>query len=291
MQAIQKVRHRQAEVNGLEVFYREAGRPGRPTVLLLHGFPSSSHSFREVMPALADDAHVIAPDLPGFGLSSSPTVDEYDYTFENLSRTIENLLGRLGVERFFVYLHDFGAPVGYHLATRDPHRVRGLIVQNGNAHEDGLGEQWDVAKAYWADPSEKRRAELPDWLNFDGTRDQYLAGLPGYLRALHPPESWHFDWERMRRPGTVEAQFALFSDYASHVARFDELAEYHQAHQPPALVLWGRHDTYFDIDEVLAYHRALKRVDAHIYDGGHMLLETHAAECAELMRAFVRDHA
>lgn len=149
MQTIHKVRHRQADVDGLEVFFREAGVPGQPTVLLLHGFPSSSHTFREVMPPLAEVAHVIAPDLPGFGLSSSPTVDEYGYTFENLSRTIENLLCQLEVERFFVYLHDFGAPVGYHLATRGPDRIRALIVQNGNAHEDGLGEQWNSAKAYW----------------------------------------------------------------------------------------------------------------------------------------------
>jgi pimeloyl-ACP methyl ester carboxylesterase len=162
MQAIQKVRHRQADVDGLEVFFREAGRPGRPAVLLLHGFPSSSHSFREVMPTLAEVAHVVAPDLPGFGLSSSPTVDEYEYTFENLSRTIEGLLHQLEVERFFVYLHDFGAAVGYHLATRAPDRISGLIVQSGNAHEDGLGEQWDTAKAYWAEPTDEKRAELPD---------------------------------------------------------------------------------------------------------------------------------
>ena len=291
MRAIQKVRHRQADVNGLEVFFREAGRPGQSAVLLLHGFPSSSHTFREVMPTLADVAYVIAPDLPGFGMSTSPSIGEYDYTFENLSWAIENLLDQLGVERFFVYLHDFGAPVGYHLATRAPNRIRGLIVQNGNAHEDGLGEQWDSAKAYWADPSDARRAELPDWLNFAGTRDQYLAGLPEYLRVLVAPESWHLDWERMSRPGNIDAQFALFSDYANHVARFGELAEYHRVHQPPALVLWGRRDAYFDIDEVLAYHRALDRIDAHIYDGGHLLLETHAAECAELMRGFVLDNA
>ncbi|MEU4474075.1 alpha/beta hydrolase [Micromonospora sp. NPDC023888] len=291
MQAIQKVRHRQADIDGLEVFFREAGQAGQPTVLLLHGFPSSSHTFREVMPTLADVAHVIAPDLPGFGMSSSPTIDEYDYTFENLSRAIEHLLDHLGVERFFVYLHDFGAPVGYHLATRAPDRIRGLIVQSGNAHEDGLGAQWDDAKAYWADPTDHQRAKLPDWLTFAGTRDQYLAGLPEGVRMLQPPESWHLDWERMRRPGNIEAQFALFTDYANHVARFDELADYHSAHQPPALVLWGRHDPFFDVDEVLAYHRALDRMDAHLYDGGHFLLETHAAECADLMRTFVLDNA
>jgi pimeloyl-ACP methyl ester carboxylesterase len=291
MQTVHKVRHRHADVDGLEVFFREAGRPSQPAVLLLHGFPSSSHTFREVMPPLAEVAHVVAPDLPGFGLSSSPTVDEYGYTFENLSWTIEDLLGQLGVERFFVYLHDFGAPVGYHLATRAPERIRGLIVQSGNAHEEGLGDQWDGARAYWADPSDATRAALPDWLDFAGTRDQYVAGLPDRLRVLVPPESWHLDWARMSRPGNVEAQFALFTDYAHHVARFDELAAYHRAHQPPALVLWGRRDPYFDVDEVLAYHRALDRMDAHVYDGGHLLLETHATECAAQMRAFVLDNA
>ncbi|MEU6022986.1 alpha/beta hydrolase [Micromonospora sp. NPDC047134] len=291
MQSVQKVRHRQVDLDGLEVFYREAGRPGRPALLLLHGFPSSSHSFREVMPTLAEVARVIAPDLPGFGMSCAPPVDDYDYTFDNLSRTVERLLDRLGVERFFVYLHDFGAPVGYHLATRAPERVRGLIVQSGNAHSEGLGEQWDSARAYWADPTEGRRAALPDWLNFAGTRDQYLAGLPEHLRVLQPPESWHLDWERMSRPGNLDAQFALFTDYAHHVARFEEIADYHRAHQPPALVMWGRHDAYFDVEEVLAYHRVLDRMDAHIYDGGHLLLETHAAECAALMRAFVLDHS
>ncbi|RRS01206.1 alpha/beta fold hydrolase [Glycomyces terrestris] len=291
MPTIWKVRHRRADIDGLEVAYREAGAPGLPAVLLLHGFPSSSHTFRDVMPVLADAAHVIAPDLPGFGMSSSPGVGEYEYTFANLSRTVERLLDRLGVERFFVYLHDFGAPVGYHLATRDPGRIRGLIVQNGNAHPEGLGGQWDTAKAYWADPNETTRAALPEWLDFEGTREQYLGGLPERLRELHAPESWHLDWERMRRPGNIEAQFALFTDYASHTARFDELAAYHRAHQPPALVLWGRHDPFFDVEEVLAYLRALDRADAHILDGGHLLLETHAPECAALMRAFVLDNS
>jgi pimeloyl-ACP methyl ester carboxylesterase len=238
-QLIHKTRHHQTDIDGLTVFYREAGRPGRPVVLLLHGTPTASHIFRDVIPRLADVAHLIAPDLPGFGLSSSPTVDEYAYTFENQSRTIETLLGRLEIESFFVYLHDFGAPVGYHLATRAPERIRGLIVQSGNAHEDGLGEQWDAPKAYWADPTDDNRAALPEWLNFEGTRDTYLSGLPEHLRELLAPEWWHYDWERMTRPGNLDAQFALFTDYANHVARFEELADYHRTHQPPALVLWA----------------------------------------------------
>jgi pimeloyl-ACP methyl ester carboxylesterase len=244
MRVTSKPRHRSLDVDGLEIFYREAGTPDQPCVLLLHGFPSSSHLFRNVMPPLAEVSHVVAPDLPGFGFSASPGVDEYEYTFANLADTVEAFLERVGVEKFFVYLHDFGAPVGYELATRHPERILGLIVQNGNAHDDGLGSQWDSARAYWSDPSEENRARLPEWLNFEGVRDEYTSGLPERVRVLQPPEPWHLDWERMSRPGNLDAQFRLFRDYASHVARFDDLADYHRTHQPPCLVLWGRHDTY-----------------------------------------------
>jgi pimeloyl-ACP methyl ester carboxylesterase len=286
---VYKPRHRSLYVNGLEIFYREAGPMDRPCVLLLHGFPSSSHLFRHVMPPLAEVSRVIAPDLPGFGFSDSPAVDEYEYRFANLADTVEAFLAQVGVDRFFVYLHDFGAPVGYYLATRYPERILGLIVQNGNAHEDGLGSQWDSARAYWADPSDANRARLPEWLDFEGVRDEYMSGLPERVRVLQPPESWHLDWERMTRPGNLDAQFRLFRDYASHVARFGELAEYHQIYQPPCLVLWGRHDAYFDLAEIMAYARALDRLEMHVYDAGHMLLETHSPECAAVMRSFVRD--
>jgi len=287
MHAHHKIRHRTATIEGLEVFYREAGERGMPTVLLLHGFPSSSHTFAPIMPVLAEVAHVVAPDLPGFGMSSAPTVAEYDYTFENISRTIEHLLTQIGVESFFVYVHDFGAPVAYDLALRDPDRIRGLIIQSGNAHEEGLGDAWATAKAYWAEPTDARRAALPEWLDFDGTRDQYVSGVPDRLLDLLPPEAWHLDWERMSRPGNVEAQFALFTDYGRHVARFEQIGQYLRTSQPPTLLLWGRHDPYFDVAEVLAYHRDLERFEAHLYDGSHFLLETHGAECAALMRDFV----
>jgi pimeloyl-ACP methyl ester carboxylesterase len=291
MRAIEKPRHRSVVVDGLEVFYREAGAQDRPAVLLLHGFPSSSHSFRHVIAPLAEVSRVIAPDLPGFGFSAAPSVDAYEYTFANLADTIDAFLEQIGVDELFVYLHDFGAPVGYHLATRRPERVLGLIVQRGNAHEDGLGAQWDSAKAYWADPSETNRAALPEWLNFEGTRAQYLGGVPERVRVLQPPEAWHLDWERMSRPGNLDVQFQLFCDYANHVARFDELAAYHREHQPPCLLLWGRHDPFFELDEILAYARALNRLEMHVFDAGHLLLETHAPECAAAMRAFVADVA
>ncbi|MEV1077121.1 alpha/beta hydrolase [Streptomyces sp. NPDC050211] len=291
MDVIQKPRHRSLDVGGLEIFYREAGAADRPCVLLLHGFPSSSHLFRQVLSPLAEVSRVVAPDLPGFGFSAAPGTDEYAYTFTNLADTVEAFLERIGVGEFFVYLHDFGAPVGYHLATRRPDRVLGLIVQNGNAHDDGLGSQWDTAKAYWADPTEANRARLPEWLNFEGVRDEYVGGLPDRLRELAPPESWHLDWARLSRPGNIEAQFQLFYDYGNHVGRFGELADYHRTHQPPCLLLWGRHDPYFDLAEIMGYARVLDRLEMHVYDAGHMLLETHAPECAAVMRDFVAGYA
>jgi pimeloyl-ACP methyl ester carboxylesterase len=284
-----KTRHRTVAAGGLDLFVREAGDPGRPTVLLLHGFPSSSYSFRQLIPLLADDAHLVAPDMPGFGFSDAPSMDAYDYSFENIADTIDALVDTLGLDRMFLYVHDFGAPVAYHLATRHPERVLGLIVQNGNAHDEGLGEGWDTTKAYWAAPSAENRAKLPDWLNYEGTRDQYIGGIPDRLKPLFPPEGWHLDWERMSRPGNVDIQFKLFEDYKSHVARFPDIQRYHRDHQPPCLVLWGRHDIYFSLDEVMAYARNLDRVEIHVFDGAHLLLETHAVECADAIRRFVRD--
>jgi pimeloyl-ACP methyl ester carboxylesterase len=282
---VQKTKHCTVEADGLTVFYREAGIPDAPGLLLLHGFPSSSHSFRNVMSPLAEVARVVAPDMPGFGFTEPP--DAYDYTFENIARSIDAFTQTIGLERFFLYIHDFGAPVAYHLALARPDRVLGLIVQNGNAHEEGLGEAWSTAKAYWADPTPENRAALPDWLNFEGVREQYVGGVPERIKPMFAPESWHLDWERMSRPGLVDVQFRIFADYAQHVARFPEISAYHRQHQPPSLLLWGRHDTYFEVDEVLAYGRELDRLDMHIWDGAHLLLETHHHECAALMRKFI----
>jgi pimeloyl-ACP methyl ester carboxylesterase len=284
-----KTRHRYRELEGLRVHYREAGTPSPTAVVLLHGSPSSSYSFRDVLPVLGEAAYAVAPDLPGFGFSDAPGLDEYEYTFERLSHVIDALLDDLGVEKYVLFVTDFSTPVGYFMATRHPERVLGLVVQNGNVHEAGLNEAWDAPRRFWAEPTEKNKAALPEWLNFDGTRDTYLAGLREELAELHPRESWHLDWERMSRPGNIEMHFQLFYDYRNHVARFDEIAEYHAEHQPPCLVLWGRHDTFFDIAEVLAYHQVMTSFEAHIYDAGHFLLETHAAEVADLLVTFVGD--
>lgn len=278
-----KTRHLDRELEGMRVHYREAGVPASTAVVLLHGSPASSHSFREVIPVLGEHAYVVAPDLPGFGFSDAPK----EHTFERLSYVIEALVADLGVERYVLYVTDFSTPVGYLMAMRHPERVLGLVVQNGNAHEAGLGEVWDTTRRFWADPTEENRAAMPEWLDFSGTRNTYLGGVPEEVRVLHPRESWHFDWERLSRPGYVDLHFELFCDYRNHVARFDEIAAYHKKNQPPCLVLWGRHDPFFDLAEVLAYHEEMDRLDVHIYEAGHFLLETHAAEVAELLVPFV----
>lgn len=280
-----KIKHRTVAADGARIAYREAGLADAPGVLLLHGFPSSSHIFRHVMSPLAAAARVVAPDMPGAGLTEVP--DGYDYTFKAQGRTIDAFTRAIGLERFFVYVHDYGAPVAYDLALAHPERILGLIIQNGNAHEEGLGEAWDDARAYMADPTPENRAKLPEWLTFEGTRDQHIGVGPDRLKELNPPEDWHTDWERLRRPGRTDIQFGIFVDYAWHIARFGEISAYHRKHQPPALVLWGRHDPYFAVEEVLAYHRELERVDIHILDGAHLLLETHSPECAALMSDFI----
>lgn len=285
MKRTAKTRHLSREVDGLRVHYREVGVPDSTAVLLLHGSPSSSYSFREVLPALGEHAYTIAPDLPGFGFSPAPPLE--DFTFDRLAAAVDALVEDLGVDRYVLYLTDFASPVAYLLALWHPERVLGLVVQNGNGHEAGLGEAWDVVRRFWADPSPENRAALPDWLNFEGTRDTYLGGLRPELCVLHPAESWHLDWDRLSQPGYVELHFRLFNDYRRHAARFDEIADYHATYQPPALVLWGRHDPFFDIAEVLAYHRSLTELDAHLFDAGHFLLETHAAEVTPLLTGFV----
>lgn len=206
MPGSRKPMHHMADLDGVKLFYREAGRPGAPGLLLLHGQPCSSFGFRHVIGPLAEVAHVVAPDLPGFGFTEAP--DDYPYTFDAMARTIDALTRKVGLERFFLYVHDFGAPVAYHLALARPDRVLGLIIQNGNAHEEGLGPDWIPNKAYWADPTPENRAKLPEWLNFEGVRHTYVGDIPERLVPLVAPEGWHLDWERMSRPGRVEISSA-----------------------------------------------------------------------------------
>lgn len=268
---------------GTDLSFVTAGVASDPPILLLHGFPSSVRTFRDVIPALSKTAWVIAPDLPGFGESDvlpSPSFDAF-------GEAISELLEHLSVGPRHIYLHDFGAPVGLHIAMKAPEQVLGLIVQNANAHQTGMGPQWGATKAFWADPTTENEAEATGHLSFEGTRDQYVAEVPEDVVARMPAESWEEDWRVMQLPGRMETQRALIADYGNYVARFDAIAEYLARWQPPALMIWGRHDAFFDLAGTLSWMQALPRMEAHILDGAHFLLETHAAEAAKLMVDFI----
>ncbi|WP_206858406.1 alpha/beta fold hydrolase [Lysobacter changpingensis] len=269
-------------IEGLAV--RTAGDHSRPALLLLHGFPASSASFRDVIAPLSDTCFVIAPDLPGFG-QSEPIEPP---SFERHADAVERLLAKLDVDSWYLYVHDFGAPVALHLATRAPDAVRGLIVQNANVHASGMGPSWEATKAYWRDPTPENEAAATAHLTYEGTRYQYVGDIPPDIAARIDPAQWEQDWRVMSLPGRIAMQRALVYDYRRHVARFGEIARYLEQRQPPALMLWGRHDVFFDLDETLSWMKALPRMEAHILDGPHLLLETHAARCAGLMRGFVR---
>lgn len=272
------------EIDGAELAVRLAGDRNKPALLLIHGFPSSSKSFRNVIDTLARDCFVIAPDLPGYG-DSEPVEQS---TFSRFADMIDALLAQLGAASFHLYLHDYGAAAGLYLATRAPRRIKSLIVQNANAHESGMGPGWAATRAYWDDPTPQRQAEATAHLSFEGTRDQYVGGVPRDIAERIDPRLWEEDWRIMSLPGRLEMQRALVLDYRSHFARFGEISAYLQRWQPPALMLWGRHDIFFDLAEILSWMKALPRMEAHILDGPHFLLETHPAECAALMSAFVR---
>src|SRR5688500_6436859 len=270
---------------GTELSFTTAGEASRPAVLLLHGSPSSARMFREVIPGLSRVAYVIAPDLPGFGESDvlpSPS-------FPALGQAISELLDWLSIGPRYVYLHDYGAPVGFHIAMQAPELVSGLIIQNGNAHRTGLGPQWDETQApYWSQPTPKNEAAATAHLTFEGTRGTYTTGAPPDLVARMSPEIWEEDWRVMNLPGRMDTQRALIRDYGKYVERFDAIAEYLARRQPPALLVWGRHDPFFELAEVLSWMQALPRMEAHILDAGHKLLETHAAAAVPLMREFIR---
>jgi pimeloyl-ACP methyl ester carboxylesterase len=272
------------DIDGVPLAVRLAGDREKPALLLLHGLPNSSAYFRNVIGPLSRECFVIAPDLPGFG-SSEPIADP---SFARFADRMEALLARLGVGSFHLYVHDFGANVALHLATRAPGRVRSLIIQNANAHESGMGPQWQPVRAYWADPTPEREAEATEFLSYEGTRRQYVGGLPEDLAKRIDPKLWEEDWRILSLPGRLETQRALVFDNRTHVARFGDIANYLARWQPAALMLWGRHDIFFELDETLSWMKALPRMEAHVLDGPHLLLETHAPECAALMAAFLR---
>ena len=278
-------RKRMRTSGGTELAFVTAGDPALPAVLLLHGFPSSANTFRDVIPALAEVSHVIAPDLPGFG-ASEPLPKP---SFEAFGDAILELLAHLRIGPRYVHLHDFGAPVGLHVAMKQPESILGLIVQNANAHRSGFGPQWDETRAYWSRPDPQNEAAATAHLTYEGTRDQYIAGVPPDVAALIAPAVWEEDWRIMCLPGRLETQRALIADYGKYAARFDAIARFLAERQPPAVMVWGRHDAFFDLAETVSWMQDLPRMECHVLDGGHFLLETHARPAAEIFRRFIED--
>lgn len=283
-----RVTYNTVKVDGLDIFYREAGDKQAPTVLLLHGFPTSSHMFRNLIPALADQYHVVAPDYPGFGQSSMPKVNEFEYTFDRLADVIDKFAQQLNLKTYSLYVQDYGAPVGYRLATKHPERVEALIVQNGNAYEEGLRDFWIPLKNYWKDKTEANAAKLRPFFELGATKWQYTHG------TRHPdnqnPDTWTLDQALLERPGNKEIQLQLFYDYGSNPKLYPGWQAYFREHQPPMLIVWGKNDLIFPAEGAVAYKQDLKNVETHLLDTGHFALEEDGEQIAKLIRSFLERH-
>ncbi len=277
--------HRRARVAGTEIFYREAGERGAPILVLLHGFPSSSHMYRNLVPALADRYHVIAPDLPGFGLSEMPSPADFEYSFASFAEVIGSFLEQLGAEQYALYVMDYGAPTGFRLALLQPKRVTALIVQNGNAYEDGMGTFWDPTRAYWADGGAASREAMRPFLAIEGTRFQYLTGTRDETRI--DPAAWLNDQLFLDRPGNADIQLDIVYDYQTNVALYPAFHSYFREFRPPTLILWGENDPIFSPDGARAFLRDLPDAELHFFDTGHFALEDKADEMIPVMRDFL----
>nr|WP_167394696.1 alpha/beta hydrolase [Xanthomonas codiaei] len=281
----QRVRYRTQQVGDVQVFYREAGRQDAPVLLLLHGFPSASHMFRDLMPLLASQYRLIAPDLPGFGMTKAPPRGQFDYTFEALYKVIEGFTEALGLDRYALYVFDYGAPVGLRLAAANPHKVSAIVSQNGNAYLEGFSDQWDAWQAYWREPTDANRQACRASLSAQTIREwQYGTGAdPSRLS----PDGYTLDIAYMTRPGAEEIQLDLILDYRSNLQAYPAFHAYFRAHQPPLLAVWGRHDPAFVPAGAQAYRTDLPNAEVHLLDTGHFALETHAAEIAAYLRDFL----
>jgi len=279
------IKYRTVEVDALKVFYREAGAPDAPKLLLLHGFPSAGHMFRDLIPLLADRFHLIAPDLPGFGQSDMPARSQFKYTFDNIARLIDRFTEVVGFDSFALYVFDYGAPTGFRLAMWHPERIVAIISQNGNAYKEGLSDGWNPIRAYWEDPSAANRNALRTFLAPETTRWQYTQGVPDSARVS--PDGMSLDNFYLARPGADEVQLDLFGDYKSNVSLYPAFQEYFRAHKPPLLAVWGKHDPFFLPAGASAFKADIPRADVRFFDTGHFALETHAEPIALAMREFL----
>jgi len=283
--AMPAVRYRTADVDGFKVFYREAGRKGAAKLLLLHGFPSASHMFRDLIPHLENDFHIVAPDLPGFGRSDMPPREKFRYTFDRIAEVIERFTEVIGFDRFAVYVFDYGAPTGFRLAMRRPERITAIISQNGNAYEEGLSEGWNPIRAYWREPSAENRKALRAFLAPETTRWQYAHGVTD--ETALSPDGYSLDNFYLARSGADEIQLDLFGDYKSNIALYPAFQNYFRNHKPPFLAVWGKNDPFFLPPGAEAFKRDIPEAKVRFFDTGHFALETHAREIAEEIRTFL----
>jgi pimeloyl-ACP methyl ester carboxylesterase len=279
------VYYRTADVGGFKVFYREAGTPGKPKLLLLHGFPSAGHMFRDLIPLLADRFHLLAPDLPGFGQSDMPARANFHYTFDNVANVIDRFTQKISWDRFAVYVFDYGAPTGFRLARNNPQKITAIVTQNGNAYEEGLSDGWNPIRAYWHDPSEANRNALRDFLKPQSTYWQYTHGVSDPSRVS--PDGYSLDDFYLARTGADEVQLDLMGDYKSNVALYPEFQKYFRTHKPPLLAVWGKNDPFFLPPGAEAFRRDIPAATVRFFDTGHFALETHANEIAEEIRNFL----
>ena len=278
-------RYRTIVVGGLNLFYREAGPLDVPALLLLHGFPTSSHMYRELIPALADRYHVVAPDLPGFGFTDAPDRKHFKYTFEHLADVIERFTEAVGLSRYALYVFDYGAPMGFRLAIRHPERITAVISQNGNAYLQGLREGWNPIQAYWKEPSPENRAALRAFLKPEATEWQYRHGVPTPERLS--PDAWTLDAALLARPGNDEIQLDLFGDYQGNVALYPTFQEYLRTRRPPLLAVWGKNDPFFLPAGAEAFRQDNPDAEVHLLDAGHFALESQGPEIAVIIRDFL----
>jgi pimeloyl-ACP methyl ester carboxylesterase len=272
-------------IDGLDIFYREAGSRDNPTILLLHGFPTSSHMFRNLISALADQFHLVAPDYPGYGNSSMPSVNEFDYTFDHLAEIVEKFIDAIALKKYSLYVMDYGAPIGYRIVAKYPERVQALIVQNGNAYEEGLREFWEPIKAYWQDRSPENASKLTHLVTLEATKWQYTNGVRN-PEAISP-DTWTMDQHFLDRPGNKEIQLALFYSYGTNPPLYPQWQEYFRQYQPLTLIVWGKNDYIFPAEGAYPYQRDLKDVEFHLLDTGHFALEEEGDAIANYIGQFL----
>lgn len=277
--------HRTVKVQGLDIFYREAGPVDKPTVLLLHGYPTSSFMFRNLIADLSADYHVLAPDYPGYGMSEQPSLATFAYTFENMALLVEGLLRELKIEKYSIYLMDYGAPIGFRIAAKHPEKVSALIIQNGNAYDEGLREFWIPIKKYWNDHTEKNGAALEGFHSLAGLKWQYTHGVVDVAKIS--PDNWNLDLSHLTRPENAKIQLAMFYDYRTNVTLYPAWQKYFRQHQPPTLIVWGKNDHIFPPEGAHPYLRDLPKAELHLLDTGHFALEEEGPTIARLMREFL----